>query len=63
MWANGVLKAILMHRAHDVRFLKELERRLADHEGRLSDAEKLIQYVVNTLMPPLANRQPIGFRP
>ena len=32
MWANGVLKSILMHRANDARFLKELERRLADHE-------------------------------
>ena len=62
-WANGVLKAILMHRAHDARFLKELERRLADHEGRLSDAERVIKYVVNTLMPPVTNRKPIGFHP
>ena len=61
MWANGVLKSILMHRAHDARFLKELERRLADHEGRIADAEKVIKYVVNTLMPPVTNRKPIGF--
>ena len=61
MWANGVLKSILMHRAHDARFLKELERRLADHEGRIADAEKVIKYVVNTLMPPVTNRRPIGF--
>ena len=62
-WANGVLKAILMHRAHDARFLKELERRLADHEGRISDAERAIKYVVNTLMPPVTNKNPIGFHP
>ncbi len=49
IWANGVLKSILMHRAHDARFLKELERRLADHEGRIAAAEKVIKYVVNTL--------------
>ena len=61
MWANGVLKFILMHRAHDARFLKELERRLADHEGRIADAEKVIKYVVNTLMPPVTSRRPIGF--
>ena len=61
MWANGVLKSILMHRAHDARFLKELERRLADHEGRIADAEKVIKCVVNTLMPPVTNRKPIGF--
>ena len=61
MWANGVLKSILMHRAHDARFLKELERRLADHEGRIADAEKVIKYVVNTLMPPVTSRRPIGF--
>ena len=61
MWANGVLKSILMHRAHDARFLKELERRLADHEGRIADAEKVIKYVVNTLMPPVTNGKPIGF--
>lgn len=61
MWANGVLKSILMHRAHDARFLKELERRLADHEGRIADAEKVIKYVVNTLMPPVTKRRPIGF--
>ena len=63
MWANGVLKSILMHRAHDARFLKELERRLADHEGRIADAEKVIKYVVNTLMPPVTNRKTIGFHP
>ena len=62
-WANGVLKSILMHRAHDARFLKELERRLADHEGRIADAEKVIKYVVNTLMPPVTNRKTIGFHP
>ena len=61
MWANGILKSILMHRAHDARFLKELERRLADHEGRIADAEKVIKYVVNTLMPPVTSRRPIGF--
>ena len=61
MWANGVLKAILMQRVHDVRFLRELEKRLANHEGRISNAEKLIKYVVNTLMPPIVNRKPIGF--
>ena len=61
MWANGVLKSILMHRAYDARFLKELERRLADHEGRIADAEKVIKYVVNTLMPPVTSRRPIGF--
>lgn len=63
MWANGVLKALLLHRVHDVRFLKELERRLADHEGRLADAERIIKYVVTTLMPPVTNRRPIGFHP
>ena len=63
MWANGVLKAILMQRVHDVRFLRELERRLANHEGRISNAEKLIKYVVNTLTPPLTKREPIGFHP
>ena len=62
IWANGVLKSILMHRAHDARFLKELERRLADHEGRIADAEKVIRFVVSTLMPPVTKRQPIGFR-
>lgn len=62
-WANGVLKAILMHRAHDALFLKELERRLVNHEGRLSNAENLIKYVVNTLMPPIKKRNPIGFHP
>ena len=62
-WANGILKAILMHRVHDVRFLRELEKRLANHEGRISNAEKLIKYVVNTLMPPLTKREPIGFHP
>ena len=63
MWANGVLKAILMQQVHDVRFLRELERRLANHEGRISNAEKLIKYVVNTLTPPLTKREPIGFHP
>ena len=63
MWANGVLKAILMRRVHDVRLLRELERRLAIHEGRISNAEKLIKYVVNTLMPPIVKREPIGFHP
>ena len=63
MWANGVLKAILMQRVHDVRFLRELERRLANHEGRILNAEKLIKYVVNTLTPPLTKREPIGFHP
>ena len=62
-WANGVLKAILMQRVHDVRFLRELEKRLANHEGRISNAEKLIKYVVNTLTPPLTKREPIGFHP
>ena len=62
-WANGVLKAILMQQVHDVRFLRELERRLANHEGRISNAEKLIKYVVNTLTPPLTKREPIGFHP
>ena len=62
-WANGVLKAILMQRVHDVRFLRELEKRLANHEGRISNAEKLIKYVVNTLTPPLTKRAPIGFHP
>ena len=62
-WANGVLKAILMQRVHDVRFLRELEKRLANHEGRISNAEKLIRYVVNTLTPPLTKREPIGFHP
>ena len=57
------MKAILMHRAHYARFLKELERRLADHEGRISDAERVIKYVVNTLMPPVTNKNPIGFHP
>ena len=52
-----------MQRVHDVRFLRELERRLANHEGRISNAEKLIKYVVNTLMPPLTKREPIGFHP
>ena len=62
-WANGVLKAILMQRVHDVRFLRELEKRLANPEGRISNAEKLIKYVVNTLMPPLTKHAPIGFHP
>ena len=43
--------------------VKELERRLVNHEGRLSNAENLIKYVVNTLMPPIKKRNPIGFHP
>ena len=27
----------------------------------IADAEKVIKYVVNTLMPPVTNRRPIGF--
>ena len=63
-WANGVLKAQLMRRSSDSRLLKELEKRFADHEFRLSDVEHAMKYVLDTLMPPLKeNRKPIGFHP
>ena len=63
-WANGVLKAQLMRRATDNKLLKELEKRFADHELRLSDIEQAMRSVLDTVMPPLKDkRAPIGFHP
>lgn len=63
-WASGVLKAQLMRRAADNRLLKELEKRFANHEFRLTDVERAMKYVLNTLVPPhKENRTPIGFHP
>ena len=60
-WANGVLKGQLLRRASDSKLLKELEKRFSDHEFRLADVENAMKYVLNTLMPPIQKRRPIGF--
>jgi len=60
-WANGVLKSRLMRQAADNKLLKELEKRLSNHEFRIADAEQAIRYVLDTLLPPIKERKPIGF--
>ena len=60
-WANGVLKGQLLRRSCDSKLLKELEKCFSDHEFRLADVENAMKYVLNTLMPPIQKRRPIGF--
>jgi len=60
-WANGVLKSRLMRQSADNKLLKELEKRLSNHEFRIADAEQAIRYVLDTLLPPVKERKPIGF--
>lgn len=56
-WATGVLMEYLKHGS--VR-----DRRLDKLEGRMSAAERSIETIVYTLMPPLKeNRRRIGFHP
>jgi len=55
-WATGVLKEYLLRGS--VR-----DRRIDKLEGRMSAAERSIDSIIYTLMPPLKeNRTPIGFR-
>ena len=61
-WASAILKAQILRNAQDNRLLQELEKRFSDHEFRLSDVEKALQYVVGTLMPSLPSTDRIGFR-
>ena len=60
-WANGVLKGQILRHASDSKLLKELEKRFSNHEIRLADVESAMKYVLNTLMPPIQKRRPIGF--
>ena len=54
------VRQILRH-ASDSKLLKELEKRFSNHEIRLADVESAMKYVLNTLMPPIQKRRPIGF--
>lgn len=60
-WATCVIKEYLLNGRAVNKDLAEAKKALADHEKRLSNVEFGVETIIQTLMPPIVNRKPIGF--
>ena len=60
-WATKVIKEYLLNGRAVNKDLAEAKKALAEHEKRLTNVELGVETIINTLMPPIVNRKPIGF--
>ena len=60
-WATRVIKEYLLNGRAVNKDLAEAKKALAEHEKRLSNVELGVETIIQTLLPPVVNRKPIGF--